>query len=168
MTKPSSCFFSGHRILEKKDAQLMKSLLREEILNRINDGVTRFIAGGAIGFDSLAAEQVIDIKKEYQEIKLILYLPCKNHFAKWTKKDIERFDEIKRQADEIKYVYDGKYIPGCMQMRNNAMVKDSDCGIVYLAKRINSGSAQTVAFAKEKGIPFINIVDEINKYADCK
>ena len=144
----------------------MKSLLREEILNKINDGVTRFIAGGAIGFDALAAEQVIDIKKEYDQIKLVLYLPCKNHFARWTEKDIERFDEILKQADEVRYIYEGKYIPGCMKMRNNAMVKDSDCGIVYLAKRINSGSAQTVAFAKEKGIPFVNIVDEINKYAD--
>ncbi len=168
MTKPSTCFFSGHRILEKKEAQLMKSLLREEILNKINDGVARFIAGGAIGFDALAAEQVIDIKKDYPDVKLVLYLPCKNHFSKWTKKDIERFNEIKQQADEIKYIYEGKYISGCMQMRNNTMVKDSDCGIVYLAKRRGSGSAQTVKFAKEKGIPFVNIVDEINKYADCE
>lgn len=145
----------------------MKSLLREEILNKINAGVTRFIAGGAIGFDALAAEQVIDIKNEYQEIQLVLYLPCKNHFAKWIQKEIERFDEIMRNADEIKYVYEGKYIPGCMQMRNREMVKDSDCGIVYLAKRLNSGSAQTVAFANEKGIPLVNIVDEIKKYADC-
>lgn len=168
MTKPSSCFFSGHRILEKKESQLTKSLLREEILNKINDGVTRFIAGGAIGFDSLAAEQVIDIKEEYPDIKLVLYLPCKNHFAKWIQKDIERFEKIIQNADEIKYIYEGKYIPGCMQMRNNAMVKDADCGIVYLAKRINSGSAQTVAYAKEKGIPFVNIVDEVKKYVDCE
>ncbi len=146
----------------------MKSLLREEILNKINAGVTRFIAGGAIGFDTLAAEQVIDIKRDYPDVKLILYLPCKNHFAKWNQGDLERFDRIKEQADEIKYVYEGKYIPGCMQMRNNAMVKDADCGIVYLAKSMGSGSSQTVAYAKEKGIPFVNIVDEINKYSDCE
>lgn len=168
MTEFKSCFFSGHRILEKKEAQLMKSLLREEILNKINQGVTRFIAGGAIGFDALASEQVIDIKQDYPDVKLILYLPCKNHFARWGQRDIERFDEIAKQADEIKYVYEGKYIPGCMQMRNNQMVKDSDCGIVYLAKRMGSGSAQTVSYAKEKGIPFVNIVDEIKKYTDCE
>ncbi|MBR5809055.1 MAG: DUF1273 family protein [Clostridia bacterium] len=168
MTKYRSCFFSGHRILEKKEAQLMKSLLREEILNKINDGVTRFIAGGAIGFDTLAAEQVIDIKQDYPQVQLVLYLPCKNHFARWGQKDVERFDEITKHADEIKYVYQGKYIPGCMQMRNNAMVKDSDCGIVYLANRMGSGSAQTASYAKEKGIPFVNIADEIKKYADCE
>lgn len=143
----------------------MKSLLREEILNRINEGVTRFIAGGAIGFDTLAAEQVIDIKQDYKEIKLLLYLPCKNHFAKWRNSERERFYEILKNADEVLYVTKNGYFPGCMGMRNFAMVKDADCGIVYLLQAVNSGSAQTVKFAKSKGIPFVNIADEVKKYA---
>lgn len=165
MKKALTCFFSGHRIMEKKEIALSKSLLREEILNRINNGVTRFIAGGAIGFDTMAAEAVIDMRNDY-DIKLILYLPCKDHFAKWNLGDVERFEAIKEQADEVKYVYEGKYIPGCMQMRNSAMVNDSDFGIVYLRGCTNSGSAQTVKLAKEKGVPFVNIFDEIKKYTD--
>ena len=161
-----TCFFSGHRIMEKKEFALCKSLLREEILNKINEGVTRFIAGGAIGFDTMAAEAVLDLRADYTDIKLVLYLPCKNHFAKWNFGDVERFHEIKEQADEVKYIYEGKYIPGCMQMRNSAMVSDSDCGIVYLRAMVNSGSAQTVKLAREKGVPFVNIFDEIKKYID--
>ena len=161
-----TCFFSGHRIMEKKEMALSKSLLREEILNRIHQGVTRFITGGAIGFDTMAAEAVLDLKADYNDIKLALYLPCKNHFAKWHFRDIERFNEIKEQADEVKYVYEGKYIPGCMQMRNSAMVKDSDFGIVYFRGCTNSGSAQTVKLAKDRGVPFVNIFDEVKKYTD--
>ena len=168
MTKEKSCFFTGHRILEKKEAQLMKSLLREEILNRINDGVTRFIAGGAIGFDTLAAEQVIDIRQDYNDIKLILYIPCRNHSARWKNADRQRFYEISESADEVRYITDANYTPGCMRKRNMAMVEDADCGIVYLGNRRNSGSAQTVKLAREKGIPFVNIVDEVNKYADSE
>lgn len=168
MIKEKTCFFSGHRFLEKKEAQLMKSLLREEILNKINSGVTSFIAGGAIGFDTLAAEQVIDMRKDYDRIKLLLYLPCKNHFARWNTVSRARFEKIKSLADEVHYISDGMYVSGCMKKRNLAMVEDSDCGIVYLANRIKSGSAQTVKFAEEKGIPFVNIVDEVNKYADSK
>jgi len=164
MTKSETCFFSGHRIMEKKEIALAKSLLREEILNRINEGVTRFIVGGAIGFDAMAAEAVIDIRNDYDEIRLCLYLPCKNHFARWNEAEQERFFEISENADEIKYITEGTYFPGCMRKRNSAMISDSDCGIVYLTKRINSGSAQTVKFAKEKGIPFVNIVDEMKKY----
>ena len=162
---PPACFFSGHRIMEKKEIALCKSLLREEILNCINRGVTRFIVGGAIGFDTMAAEAVIDMREDY-DIKLCLYLPCKNHFAKWKTQEIEKFHKIKEQADEVMYVYEGKYIPGCMQMRNSRMVSDSGCGIVYLRAAVNSGSAQTVKIAKEKGIPFVNIFDEMKKYID--
>lgn len=163
MTNQETCFFSGHRIMEKKEFDLVKSLLNEEILNKINDGVTRFIVGGAIGFDTMAAEAVLSLREDY-DIKLILYLPCKNHFAKWNLQDVERFEEIKSRADEVKYIYSGKYIPGCMQMRNNAMVSDSDCGIVYLRAQVNSGSAQTVNKAKEKGVPYVNIFEEMKKY----
>ena len=104
-----TCFFSGHRIMEKKEFALCKSLLREEILNKINEGVTRFIAGGAIGFDTMAAEAVLDLRADYTDIKLVLYLPCKNHFAKWNFGDVERFHEIKEQADEVKYHEDAQH-----------------------------------------------------------
>ena len=166
MTNPNTCFFSGHRIMEKKEIALCKSLLREEILNCINRGVTRFIVGGAIGFDTMAAETVLDLRVDYTDIKLVLYLPCKNHFAKWNFRDVERFEEIKEQADEVRYIYEGKYIPGCMQMRNSKMVSDSGCGIVYLRAMVNSGSAQTVKLAKEKGVQFVNIFEEMKKYID--
>ena len=114
----------------------------------------------------MAAEAVLDLRADYTDIKLVLYLPCKNHFAKWNFRDIEKFEEIKEQADEVRYIYEGKYIPGCMQMRNSAMVSNSDCGIVYLRAMVNSGSAQTVKLAKEKGVPFVNIFEEMKKYID--
>lgn len=165
MTKPQTCFFSGHRIMEKKEISLCKSLLREEILNCINRGITRFIVGGAIGFDMMAAEAVLSLREDY-DIELVLYIPCKNHTAKWKFQDVERFEEIKNRADAVKFIYEGKYIPGCMQMRNSKMVSDSDHGIVYLRAAVNSGSAQTVKLAKEKGIPFVNIFEEMKKYID--
>lgn len=166
MTREKTCFFSGHRILEKRNMALTKSLLREEILNKINDGVTRFIAGGAVGFDTIAAEQVADIREDYTDIKLVLYLPCKNHFSRWKQADKLRFSEIMEMADEVRYVTEANYLAGCMKLRNEEMVKDADCGIVYLTRRMNSGSAQTVSYAKKKGVPYVNIAELVKKYAD--
>ena len=51
-------------------------------------------------------------------------------------------------------------------MRNSKMVSDSGCGIVYLRAMVNSGSAQTVKLAKEKGVQFVNIFEEMKKYID--
>ena len=35
-------------------------------------------AGGALGFDTLAAQTVLDMKKEYPQLRLILVLPCED------------------------------------------------------------------------------------------
>ena len=39
-------------------------------------GVNTFIDGGALGFDTIAAETVIEMREKYQNIKLVMYLPC--------------------------------------------------------------------------------------------
>ena len=54
----------------------MVQRLRDTITNVITEGVTDFYDGGAIGFDMLAAETVIELKTEYPDIKLHMLLPC--------------------------------------------------------------------------------------------
>lgn len=157
---PKACFFTGHRII-RDDKKLLVSFLREEILNKINDDVTVFIAGGALGFDTIAAEQVIDMKKDYDAVRLCLYLPCINQDADWCEADRIRFGKIKELADEVYYVTKKGYTDGCMKKRNRAMVEGADCGIAYLTNGF-SGTAQTVKLAEEKGIEVINIAAKIN------
>lgn len=157
-----TCFFTGHRIIKKSEIRQVESWLREEILDKINHKVTVFIAGGAIGFDTLAAEQVLFMKEDYPDIRLVLYLPCTNQDAEWSEEDRERFDEIKKSADEIYYISHNEYEYGCMKKRNQAMVEASDCGIAYL-KNHHSGSSQTVNMAIEKGIDVVNIADKLEE-----
>lgn len=153
------CFFTGHRIIDGNKKSMVKSLVNEEILNKINDKVEVFISGGARGFDIIAAEQVIFMREDYDSIKLCLYLPCRNHDIKWKRPERRRLRKIMEQADEIYYVTDGEYKDGCMKKRNIAMVDASDCGIAYMTNRM-SGSAQTLRIAAEKGIEVINLADK--------
>lgn len=155
-----TCFFTGHRLIEKSKISQIESWLKEEILDKINHKVKVFIAGGAIGFDTIAAEQVLFMKEDYPDIKLCLYLPCINQDEDWGNEDRERFDKIKKNADEIYYISKGKYKQGCMKKRNKAMVEASDCGIAYL-KNHHSGASQTVNMAIEKGIDVVNIADKL-------
>ena len=72
-----------------------------------------FGAGGALGFDTLAAQCVLSLKKQYPHIKLILVLPCITQTKGWSKDDIATYEEIKSQADKVVYTsYD--YFRGCM------------------------------------------------------
>lgn len=111
-----------------------------------NYGVTDFIAGGALGFDMLAEAVIIELKRRYPEIKLHLYLPCRNQTAKWYKKDIEMWERILKEADDYRYITDGKYVTGCMQLRNREMVKDAYYGIAYYTHG-RSGTSSTVQYA---------------------
>lgn len=153
-----TCFFTGHRVIASRYYETVKSYLREEILRKINCGVTEFISGGARGFDTLAAEQILDIRNDYTMIHLRMYLPCRDHDARWGIDEKQRCRNICSRADSVHYITDGIYEYGCMKKRNMAMVADADCGIAYM-KRNMSGSSQTMRMAYDKGIDVINIAE---------
>ena len=62
-----------------------------------------FGASGALGFDTLAAQCVLSLRKRYPHIKLILVLPCTTQTKGWSKDDIAVYEEIKSQADKVTY-----------------------------------------------------------------
>ncbi|MDR1117393.1 MAG: SLOG family protein [Oscillospiraceae bacterium] len=66
----------------------MVKRLKSEIITLIQRGVIYFGAGGALEFDTVAAQTVVELKKVYPQIKLILVLPCKTQTRGWRKEDI--------------------------------------------------------------------------------
>ena len=155
---PKTCFFTGHRAIKADDVSTIKSRLNEEILKAINGGFANFISGGALGFDTLAAEQVILMREDYDVIRLIMYLPCSDQSKNWSEPERIRYDRILSLADEIYYISREAYKKGCMKKRNEAMAEASDMCIAFL-KKSTSGTAQTVKMALEKGIDVINIAE---------
>lgn len=155
---PKTCFFTGHRFIGAGELNLVESRLNEELLNAVNSGFTHFITGGAVGFDTLAAEKVLKMREDYDNIRLILYLPCTDQSDAWKTGDRERFDRILSMADEVYYVTKKPYSEGCMKKRNSAMVEASDMCIAFLKNKA-SGTAQTVKMAREKGLEIINIAE---------
>lgn len=161
MEKEFTCFFTGHRRLPKNKQEQIKELLKITIKNLIEDkGVECFIAGGALGFDTLAAQTVIELKEEYPFIKLYLYLPCNDQSRLWTAEDKYMWRLIMTKADGYKYVTDGPYVDGCMQKRNYKMADDALYGIAYCALA-RSGTGATVNYAEEHGDVVNNLADEI-------
>lgn len=161
MEKEFSCFFTGHRKLPKNRLAQIKELLKQKIKNLIEDkGVECFIAGGALGFDTLAAETVIELKEEYPFIKLYLYLPCNDQSRLWTAEDRYKWRLIMTKVDNYKYITDGPYVDGCMQKRNYKMADDALYGIAYCVMS-KSGTGITVNYAEEHGGIVDNIADEI-------
>lgn len=154
-----TCFFTGHRIIPNEQADIIRMTVRRFCIDLIeNYSVTDFIAGGALGFDMLAESVVLELRRSYPWIKLHLYLPCHNQFAKWSSKNIEMWERILDEADDYRYITDSNYVTGCMQLRNHAMVRDAYYGIAYCT-RGQSGTSSTIRYAinKERKIKIINL-----------
>ncbi len=153
--REKTCCFTGHRTISKMDYDKVKEILYETVRSLIERGVIYFGSGGALGFDTLAAEIVLELKERYPQIKLIMVYPCKNQTVYWKEKDIEIYRKIKESCD--KYVYmSEKYDSFCMHKRNRHLVECSKYCICYL-KRHSGGTAYTVNYACEKGLTIINL-----------
>ena len=72
--KEITCCFTGHRDVPAAVLPFLKDRLKSELLLLIEKGYKNFVAGGAIGFDTIAAESVLALREEYSDIKLHLVL----------------------------------------------------------------------------------------------
>lgn len=154
--KKHTCCFSGHRKISKSEILNVKQRLSEAIISAIKDGYCFFGTGGALGFDTLAAQTVLDLKKNYPNIRLILVLPCLSQTRNWKAADISKYERIKKKADKVVYI-SKEYTRDCMFKRNRHLVDNSSLCICYL-KEQSGGTAYTVKYAIAHGLNVHNIV----------
>lgn len=140
-----SCVFTGHRIL--KDG-FSKNELKREIVNAVEQGVETFYNGVAMGFDLIAAETVLGLKKRYPQIKLVACVPCYNQEKNFSGKDKKRYADVLKKADET-IVLSQNYYKGCMLARNRYMADRADCMIAY-CKSETGGTAFTVRYFQQR------------------
>ena len=74
----NTCCFAGHRSFSQKKLEKIIKRLNDEVEKLIENGVTTFISGGAIGFDQISASLIISKKQQGADIKLTFALPCRN------------------------------------------------------------------------------------------
>lgn len=159
MSREKSCCFTGHRVISDDDYYRIMFLLRQKTEEKIKEGYTIFCAGGALGFDTMAAMTVISLKRLYPHIQLHLYLPCRNQAEKWSSEDREKYVRILENSDKVVYMSD-EYTPFCMNRRNRALVDNSSCCIAY-CKETKGGTVYTVSYALDNGVEVINLADDM-------
>ncbi len=147
--------FTGHRNIPESQVDKTKRLLIAAITGLFDSGNYRFCTGGALGFDTLAAQAILEFKTYHPNIKLILFLPHKRQSKHWSANNKETYNSILNSADEIIYLSES-YTAGCMFKRNRALVDNSHICVCYLTEK-KGGTYYTVSYAKSKGHPIINI-----------
>lgn len=158
------CCFTGHRpeslkVLFNKSSEeycALKKVLSSVIDSCIDDGYTDFISGMARGIDIMAAEIVIEKKKNNPLLSLHAALPCPNQCDGWTNIEKEQFKELLSCAD-TKTIISPIFTSTCMLSRNRYMVDNSERVIAVWNGYFKGGTAYTVRYAKKEGKEIINI-----------
>lgn len=155
----NGCAFSGHRVIVPEHKEPLRGLLRRAIAYAYEKGCRTFFCGGAIGFDTFAAKEVILFRVKHPDVCLVLLIPCADQSDGWSAMDQAAYDYILSEADEA-VILSEHYVKGCMQRRNRALVDAADILICYV-EREGSGSSQTMHLAEKKGIEVYNLYSHV-------
>jgi uncharacterized phage-like protein YoqJ len=160
--------FTGHRSdkiggydMNNPTALKVKEKLSEVIRSLILDeGITRFISGGALGVDTYAFGCVHKLKDEFPHIQNILSVPFLQQDKVWNDYQKRVYARMKEIADEIIYVdklypykiygiEEDTYHIAKMQKRNEHIVDHSRI-VIAVWDGSKGGTANCVRYARDR------------------
>ncbi len=151
----NNCSFTGHRLIKSEHLNKLPELLSRAIAFAYGEGCRNFYCGGAIGFDTFAAREVLRFRISHPDVRLVLILPCLSQAEKWSAAQKAAYEYILSAADETVYVSE-EYTDSCMRDRNMRLVEAADILVAYVSNR-RSGSAQTARMAAQAGKKVYNL-----------
>ena len=151
--------FFGHRMIvnaleiENRLDQLIRTLVREH-------EYVEFLVGRDGEFDQLVSSAIRRCKREYRSdnsahIWVLPYLTAEYRDNEESFRDY--YDEI-----EVCEAAAGSHYKNAHQTRNRAMVDRSDL-VVFCIQRERGGAWQTMKYAKKRGVPCINLNDQMEE-----
>lgn len=186
--KQTACF-TGHRPdklggYDMKNPTMLK--LRDKLLEIIEilineEGVNRFISGGALGSDQCAFWCVHMMKKNYPDTTNIVAIPFLNQDKIWTADQKHWYKKMLNLADEVINVEEaegykadkdtsfGEFSPIKMQKRNEYMVDKSNTLIaVYDGSKGGTENCVRYASRNQKGMMYVQIMPQYDFAHDTR
>lgn len=172
--KEKTVAFTGNRDLTTSDGSIdrnLENVIRTELYYLIESyykqGKDTYINGAAVGFDMMAAEVVLELKKKYPSIKLITAIPFMGQELKYSKVDKKRYQHIIESSDSKVLIWEGGFSNIAYHKRNDYLIANSSTIIAY-SNGVGKGTKSTVEKAQKKGLEIINIFDELQDYFAIK
>lgn len=153
-----TCCLTGHRVIPPGEEKKIMVRARNILLRLIREQNVRYFGvGGAVGFDMMAAEYLLDLKahKEHQlKIISVLPYPAWRETEDWTDELRRREENILRACDKVVYVRP-EFETGVFLLRDRKLVDGSAYCVSY-CNRPRTGTAYTVKYALEHGVKVFN------------
>ncbi len=115
----------------------------------------------ALGYDSLAAMVVLELRNRYPEIKLIAVIPFATQDAKFTQEQRTAYRELLSKADHTITISHSGYSNGSYHDRNDFLIANSTKIYAYHNGKPRSGTGSTIRKATLQGIEVVNIYKKI-------
>lgn len=153
--KSKTVAFTGHRHINT-DVSVLKEKLAEVVHQQYNNGYRAFITGGAMGFDLLAAEVVLELQQVFSDIQLLCATPYCGHHLYFKEEDKQRYINIADKAT-TNILLSAYYYKDCFLHRNDYMLAHCSLLVAYYNQSIRSGTGYTVRRANRNNTPIINL-----------
>ena len=153
------CCFTGHRDFPQDQMESVLLRLTNAVDRLYKRGIRTFLVGGARGFDTLAAIQLINLRRHlYPNLRLVLVRPCEGQADRWPPIEQALYQTVRSEAD-LDILLSDHYYNGCMQKRNAFMVNHS-CHLLAYVTQTTGGSYQTLNLARKRGISIENLASD--------
>ena len=152
--RPQTCCFTGHRDIPDDEVQKIRIRMFYRFQELVERGYLYFGVGGALGFDTMAAEFLLEYRRSHRQIKIIEVLPFKEYRNRWTPEQQHDAEMRDRLMDKIVYCCNEPSKEAYL-VRDRHLVDCSSACISY-CNRATGGTAYTVRYALQQGIPVLN------------
>lgn len=153
-----TCCLTGHRIIPPGEERKIMTRAKNILLKLIREKNVRYFGvGGAVGFDMLAAEYLIHLRRHTeQQLRLISVLPYPDwrETEDWTEELRRREDLILKESDKVVYAAP-EAVKGVFLLRDRRLVDGSAYCVSY-CNRPRTGTAYTVKYALSRGVKIFN------------
>ncbi len=165
--KSRTAAFSGHRTFKINGGGSLFDPVggygREAIAQRLHEtvrklatgGYTDFLCGMAEGFDLMAGEAVVAVRREFPQVRLTAVIPFPEQAARFGGQTHETYDRVLAAADHTLVVCP-EYSADCFHRRNDLLVDRSSVLVCYY-NGSPGGTQYTVKRALQTGTRVINL-----------
>ena len=143
--------FTGHRNYDNS----ANDKLRETIVSLHDIGARVFRVGMAEGFDMSAAEIVMELMTENDDITLEAYIPWPSFYKRFAAEDQRRYLDIVNHCSLTIYI-DRSYSHTIFYQRNDRLIEGADIVVAWWDGS-SSGTGYTVKQARKNKLRVVNL-----------
>lgn len=143
--------FTGHRTYDGSRNEELKAAIRELYAH----GYRTFLCGMATGFDLMAADIALSLRKELAGLRVVAVIPFEGMQRRFSAQQCDLFNRIQSEADDS-ITLASCYSRSVYALRNNYLVDNSSAVITYFTGA-KGGTAYTIRRAVKGLLHLINL-----------